>query len=324
MKAQSSTHTNQNVSVDAKTGNPRIMFRGFHSKSGGGADHRLNGPHGVYPHAFLGEKEPTNVWDIPDLRKMVNDHLMAETDRPSAFSSWTHVWQTAVFFSHYGDESGTSIAVLDTTSMADDVWFSEDLWCAGISEYAWSEEYLLYGPITGPKYHCISPDKLYRTTRLKDLMDGSTFVFDEDPGLSTIERGAIESAREVAAFLQPRGASTENLAILTARFVSYRVHSLVGKWQRCMYDVDLDKYTHYTRDDIQVLAMRANGWDISLVDGTMDTTHCRSLKFEVQVLQAVENVVHAMAWSVKVAMSRVLVEGGRDGLEDVTDQTEDR
>ncbi|KAK7725269.1 hypothetical protein SLS63_008266 [Diaporthe eres] len=308
----------------AKTGNPRIMFRGFHSKSGGGADHRLNGPHGVYPHAFLGGKVPTNMWEIPHLREMVNDHLTSWTKHASAFSSWTHVWSTAIHFSRYGRETRTSIAVLDTTSMEDDVWFSEDLWWAGISEYSWSDEYLLYGPITGPKYHCISPDELYRTTRLKDLMDGSTFVFDEDPGLSNIERGAVESAREVAVFLQPRGASTENLAILTARFVSYRVHSLVGKWQPCMYDIDLDRYTYYTRDDAQILAMRANGWDISLVDGTMDTSHCRSLKFEVQLLQAVENVVHAMAWSVKVAMSRVLVEGDRGGLEDVAEQTEHR
>ncbi|KAG6357786.1 hypothetical protein INS49_013665 [Diaporthe citri] len=282
----------------AKTGNPRIMFRGFHSKSGGGGDPRLNGPNGVFPHAFLNGKEPTNMWDIPDLREMVNDHLTGWDRCASAFSSWTHFWRTAIHFSHYKDERGTSIAVLDTTSMEDHVWFSEDLWCADVSEYAWSDEYLLYGPITGPKYHCISPDKLYRTTNIKALLNGSTFVFGEDPGLGAIERAAIVSARKVAAFLQPRGASTENLAILTARFVSYRAHKLVGKWQRCMYDVDLEKYTQFTRDDIQVLAMRADGWDISLVDGTMDTRHCRCLKYEVQLLQAVENVVHALAWSV--------------------------
>lgn len=309
--------------VDAKTGNPRIMFRGFHSKSGGGG-HGLNGPNGVTPHAFLNGKKPTTMWDIPDLPKMVEDHLAAEENLASAFSSWTHFWSTAVHFSQYRRKSGVRIAVLDTTSMEDDVWFSDDLFWAGVCEYPWYDEYLLYGPISGPKYHCISPDGLYRTTRIKDLLNGSTFVFGENPGLSAIERGAIESAREVAAFLQPRGASTENLALLTARFVSYRAHSLVGKWQRCMHDLDLDRYTHYTRDDIQVLAMRADGWDMSLVDGTMDTTHSRSLDYEVQLLQAVENVVHALASSVKVAMSRVLVEEDRDGMEDMTDQTEGR
>ncbi|KAK2610152.1 hypothetical protein N8I77_003605 [Diaporthe amygdali] len=300
----------------SKTGVPRFLFRGFHPKSGGGKDCRLNGMGGVIPHGFLGGKEPTSMWDIPNLSDMVSKHLGFSSSITSDFSSWTHVLDTALGFAEH--EHGSMIAVLDTTSMADHVWFSRDLFESGLADQWFADEYLVYGPVSGLKYHCVSPQTLYDSTKISDITCGYIFAFDEDLSQTLVERRAVEAAREIAAVLQPSSTSTESLVILTAKFVGHRVAENCNK--KTMHRVDIEMFLYYTRDYIQALAMRTGVDAISLVDDSMDTSDWRGLVFEVQLLQALENAVHALALEVRAAFSRVFASTYQDRLEDVANE----
>lgn len=65
---------------------PRFLFRGFSPSSGG--DSRLNTTTRIIPHAFIGGKQPTNIYDIPRLKKNIDDHVCGRIGK-SEFSSWT-------------------------------------------------------------------------------------------------------------------------------------------------------------------------------------------------------------------------------------------
>ncbi|KAL1883279.1 hypothetical protein Daus18300_000337 [Diaporthe australafricana] len=78
------------------------------------------------------------------------------------------------------------------------------------------------------------------------------------------------------------------------------------------YD-DVESFLYYTRDDLQALSTRADGETISLVDWTMDTGYSKSLEIEVQLLQAVENAVQALAIEVRETLWKLPVLAGTDG-----------
>ncbi|RYP13906.1 hypothetical protein DL767_010498 [Monosporascus sp. MG133] len=66
---------------------PRFLFRCFDERSGGRIG--LNTKDGITPLGFLEEKKPTNMYDIEDLRNMVDDHLAGGTSIKTEFSSWS-------------------------------------------------------------------------------------------------------------------------------------------------------------------------------------------------------------------------------------------
>ncbi|KAL1883280.1 hypothetical protein Daus18300_000338 [Diaporthe australafricana] len=293
---------------DCKTGAPRFLFRGFHPMSGGGGDSRLNSTAGVVPHGFLGGKMAMNMWDIPNLAKMANMHLNCDPDVISDFSSWSHCLDTAVGFARW--EEGSMIAVLDTASMADHVWFSNDLMYSGMADVSFSDEYLVYGPVSGANYHCVSPQVLYSSARMSEITSGDMTGCGEDPYGLWIQSCVVDSAREVATVLQPSSASIESLVILTTKFVARRVNAVLYSGH---LDYDhIDAFLYYMRDDIQALAMRMDGDDISLVDETMDTSHSWELVFEIQLIQAVENAVRALALEIRETFSRILADTDSD------------
>lgn len=90
------------------------------------------------------------------LKGMINGHLTGKKVS-SCFSSWAANLQTAIGFAkvHYYD--GTHIAIVDTNILVNNVkiYHVNALYKAGLASYAYSEEYLAYGPITGPAYHCV-------------------------------------------------------------------------------------------------------------------------------------------------------------------------
>lgn len=302
---------------------PRFLFRGFHAKSGGGIDPRLNSPHGVVPHAFL----PANPWFLDNgelksmwkieadwLYELITGHIQNSDAIESPFSSWTHTLKTALHFAH--DNASSTIAVLDTAdaSMADRVFYTEDLARAELTATAFPDEFLAYGPVSGPNYHCISVRDLVNTTRVQDIIDSPASAFG-NVRVSCIERGAVEASRQIAAALQPPGASLDNIMILTARFVGVRAAKFRQLRDYLRYP-ELDAFLYYARDDLQGLAMRFDARDISLADQTMDTFFSVALVFEVQMLQAAENAVHVLGWDLRAAMSRLLTTTDQDQLED--------
>ncbi|KAI1099725.1 hypothetical protein F4804DRAFT_336964 [Jackrogersella minutella] len=136
---------------EAETRLPRLLFRGFSSQSGGGIDPRLNSAEGIIPHGFLQGQVPTTIYDIPDLRSMIGGHISGR-HISTQFSSWSADLSTAVDFCNRG-----SIAIIDTNLLDAHVkiYHVEALYDAYLAHTNYDFEYLAYGPITGPAYHCV-------------------------------------------------------------------------------------------------------------------------------------------------------------------------
>ena len=302
------------------SGIPRFLFRGYNSKSGGGKDPRLNGPDGVVPHAFLDGETPTSMWDMEDIYDNLTDHIGYVRCKAtnSHFSSWTHYMATSLHFA--GDSLYSMIAVLDTASMGDRIWFTEDLFAAGLTWVAYPNEYVIYGPVSGPGYYCIPAwdlELVFTETRFDNVLKGEVLRFPGDR-IGVIEQGAVEGSREIAVALQPQGASTDKILILMAKFVGMRAENFLGPLELLSYP-DINGFLYYVRDDLQGLAMRTDARFISLADQTMSTEHSQGLVFEVQMLMAAENAVHVLGWDVRAAVSTLLVTS-QDEMDDVVDE----
>lgn len=74
------------ISAASEKALPRFLFRGFGPDSGG--DSRLNTTTRITPHAFIDGKQPTTIYDIPDLRGVIERHVSNKKGM-SEFSSWT-------------------------------------------------------------------------------------------------------------------------------------------------------------------------------------------------------------------------------------------
>ncbi|KAI1086308.1 hypothetical protein F5B19DRAFT_479746 [Rostrohypoxylon terebratum] len=70
---------------DSQESLPRFLFRAFGRRSGG--DSRLNTPSRIIPRGFLGGKTPTDIYDIPNLKYMVDCHYRGGRI-DTEFSSW--------------------------------------------------------------------------------------------------------------------------------------------------------------------------------------------------------------------------------------------
>lgn len=249
----------------------------------------------------------TNMWNDPNLAYMIENHIAYNQNMESDFSSWTQKFEMALDFSSYLNyPEEATIAILDTTPIAGRIWHTVDFKRAKMSRHEYYQEYLIYGLVHGPKYHTVSASELCENTKIRELMWGPGLEFDEDPGSCAIERGAVQSAMDVAAFLQPHGAPVENLAVITARFVSYRAAWLSEYChpREVMSYVDMDTYLYYARDHVQFFAMNTEDGEVSLIDDTVFIGR-QCLKFELHLLQAVQNAARVMAYEVRAAMRGV-------------------
>jgi hypothetical protein len=95
------------------------------------------------------------MYEIPYLYDMVNGHLRYDQGTRTAFSSWTTDFWVAV---HYSTGGNRYIAILDTTLIESHVrvYHVPSLVRAGITRMNYAEEWLIYGPIKGPAFHCVS------------------------------------------------------------------------------------------------------------------------------------------------------------------------
>lgn len=90
------------------------------------------------------------------LRKEICDHLAGDRKVNTHFSSWTADLQTAMDFAKRGPSP--HIGVLDTRSRHDDnmIMHVLALWEAGLSNCQYPNEYLVYGPVKGKSYTCMT------------------------------------------------------------------------------------------------------------------------------------------------------------------------
>ncbi|RYP72652.1 hypothetical protein DL769_004394 [Monosporascus sp. CRB-8-3] len=194
---------------------PRFLFRCFQEGSGGRIG--LNAKDGITPLGFLGKK-PTNVYDIENPRNTVNGHLPGWTTIKTEFSSWSADF-TFTSGMIRALETNAFIAILDTTLLAPHVkvYYTPELHAASISEAAaYYYEYLVYGPIGGPAYHCV------------ELVDMPKQNFDVICGLfspksaatSKITEEHVVAARNTATFFRrPEDGRPDIVIVMTAAFL---------------------------------------------------------------------------------------------------------
>lgn len=104
------------------------------------------------------------------LRNEVCGHLGGNRKINSHFSSWTANLQTAMQYAKGGPSP--HIGVLDTQSRHDDnkIMHVLALWEAGLSNWKYPEEYLVYGPVQGKSYTCMTLAwQIYPTDLFFDL-----------------------------------------------------------------------------------------------------------------------------------------------------------
>ncbi|RYP63918.1 hypothetical protein DL771_009030 [Monosporascus sp. 5C6A] len=211
---------------------PRFLFRGFHPASGGGQDPGLNGKTGVAPHAFLhGRKTWTAMWDIPNLRKMVDDHLAAETGMEPE--------------SAFGYTTATDAWPLDT-----EIYNTVDLALVGLTAWGFDYEYLAYGPISGPAYHCVSVDEIYASSygRIDDSNMGDACV----NGLFSITSADMALAKGIARILwiTPDN-SSDAIVTLTAVLVNIRSRLVRDGLDMLLRPVDINTFLGCIQEEIQ-------------------------------------------------------------------------
>ncbi|KAI1261941.1 hypothetical protein F5Y18DRAFT_440105 [Xylariaceae sp. FL1019] len=183
---------------------PRFLFRGFDRKSGGGYV-GLNTKAGVVPHAFLGGKLPTTIYDIPNLKAEIRGHLDNSPGIWSHFSSWAAYYWTADLFAYRGQNA--HIAILDTRLLESHVrvYHVPDLGAAHLYDMnTYPEEYLLYGPIRGPAYFCVEYKSL--------VAAGVRSLWETSKALMTWER-RVSVAKKVATLMRRPGDSDPDIVI---------------------------------------------------------------------------------------------------------------
>lgn len=161
---------------------PRFLFRGFNKYSGGGLPGQ-NTTEGITPRGFLlgydTEKEISSSMDPWRVKARVESHCCHQDSPPTPFSSWSHDWRLALSFSltrltetkktrcRLEEEDCGFIAVLDTWALQD-----ESPWALNDGSALWNRvfnvpqfriphlnlpcEWLIWGPISGPSYRCVS------------------------------------------------------------------------------------------------------------------------------------------------------------------------
>lgn len=158
------------------TRTPRFLFRGFHASSGGGPETLVRkDTKGIVPHLFGGAKPRTLIkrWSPTaglrelspgDASKLIKTHLGMRLE-PTAFSSWTSEYQTALLsaidatkgdyslFNDYPDLSRRQISILDTARLDPDK-ITEVLHVSALDEAKLADtdhpcDFLIYGPVEG-------------------------------------------------------------------------------------------------------------------------------------------------------------------------------
>lgn len=137
---------------------PRFLFRGWNRSSGGNRE--LNTTSAVTPHAFYGsDKEPhdKSISEIPteNIKSEVNGHLVGRHVK-SHFSSWAADLQTALGYAGVGKDA--HLAIFDTSlrRQHNEIYHVPALHETGLSSHFFAYEYLVFGPVEGEAYTCVS------------------------------------------------------------------------------------------------------------------------------------------------------------------------
>lgn len=155
-------HTKKLIETEWKERTPRFLFRGWTPSSGGNA--KLNTTSAVTPHAFHGQQRSPrdkSILEIPEeqIKSEIRGHLVGRRVK-SHFSSWAADFQTALDYA--GTETRAHLAVFDTSlrGQYNEIYHVPALHAMGVTSYPYDHEYLVYGPVEGEAYTCVSVTKL--------------------------------------------------------------------------------------------------------------------------------------------------------------------
>ncbi|RYO89714.1 hypothetical protein DL766_001443 [Monosporascus sp. MC13-8B] len=190
------------------------------------------------------------MWDIPNLRKMIDDHLAAEKERETEFSSWTPLLDVALGFatrSAFG-----YIAVIDTWLLDTEIYNTADLALIGLAIFGFDYEYLAYGPISGPAYHCVSVDEIYASGygQIDDTNMGDACV----NGLFSITSADVALAKGIARILWTSSDnSPDAIVTLTAVLVNIQSQRVRDGLDMLLSPVDINTFLRCMQEEIQAL-----------------------------------------------------------------------
>lgn len=108
------------------------------------------------------------------------------------------------------------LAVLDTDSMQERIWYTPDLEASGLADKSFVGEYHVYGPVSGPKYHCVPVERLLETR-------GAWKIMRRNAPMPL--KHVVQIAKNIAKALWPRNATLDTILILMAKFVGYYLKS---------------------------------------------------------------------------------------------------
>ncbi|KAG8163374.1 hypothetical protein KVR01_006671 [Diaporthe batatas] len=189
----------------------------------------LNDPQGIVPHAHqLG-------WDTKDqvdreikpkwLQERVKIHCCQETYYPTPFSSWSHDWRTALGFclaysrlnrdGRNFDSRTSHIAVLDTWALGDRNMLRNKIFHVnqfGIPRVHCLCEWLIWGPVSGPAYRCVSLTDIRKATNCR-IWPNHNSMRNPTPYLTGAE---IRKSILVAGCFQTKGDDSADVMLAVA------------------------------------------------------------------------------------------------------------
>jgi hypothetical protein len=267
---------------------PRFLFRSFGSESGGGVDPRLNSEDGIVPHGFLDGKKPTGMFDNPNLRGMIDCHLEGDSCIQSDFSSWAANIATSLSFT-VGKRTAY-LAVLDTEAMEShvEVHHVPDLFAVGIAYTSFTEEYLVYGPVRGRAFHCVSVAKL--SNYMGDLGVGylpyGLHTTNKLPAASLPSKNMFSVARNIGKLYRRDGIESEEMVIaVTAAFLGLHFSSTNR------YAVSSEAKTATIKELAPELSALGHHPPAQLVNTSVDTYRNAGFEMMVDLLVALQRVV---------------------------------
>ncbi|KAI1495787.1 hypothetical protein F5X99DRAFT_107072 [Biscogniauxia marginata] len=231
------------------------------------------------------------MYDTRNLKEIIDGHLGGSTDIRTCFSSWAADFMTAKYFSNTGSRG--YIAILDTTLLEKHVrvYHVPALAAAGLTTKCYYKEYLVYGPVRGNGFHCVSIDKLSPIHVAKTFWTSSYGLFKKPPGGTTENdlKAKVKLAKRTAALFRPSHDKRPDIIIAMTAIFCCITHDPKGSSMQSLDKELFDQITSQLSTEIQSLKLPAKRTaEVSLANPLTYTGSFRSIHQMLLILRAVE------------------------------------
>lgn len=223
---------------------PRFLFRGFNRYSGGGFPGQ-NTTEGILPLGFIQgydqKMEVSMRMDPSDVKARARMHCVQRTSHPTPFSSWSHDLRTALGFSYTRQSYGNSrdyqpleededcyIAVLDTWALGDEKRVRNRIFHLSQFDIPGLHipcEWLIWGPVSGPAYRCVSLSTIREAVNCQKWPG---HVPSKDPRRYLLDKEIWDSMLVAGCFQRKDDASADVMLAVAAAEMSRRFWGQLG------------------------------------------------------------------------------------------------